>query len=207
MNLKEFIKKLNSLDAKDLDLSKLKNYNISRFKDDLAAKPNLLIKIILGILTVFAVLYAFTNYQAVSMQVRVKETEVQARLDMIQQRDSAEAAYKDFLSKFPEVIPVNQFIGKISDFAEEAHVNIVSFSPVKSKEGEYTTHYVINLDVEAQTYQDLVNFLHIVESSPYTLRLNKWTGRPMGGNRGYHGEKDIPVGALIEIESVQLNDA
>lgn len=210
MDLRKAIEKLNTLDAKDLkglDLSKFKDYNFARFKDDMASKPNLIIKCILGILTFFAVVYAFSHYQAISGQVRIKETEIQSRLDMIQERDKAESTYKIFLSKFPEAIPVNQLIGKISDFAEEAHVNIVSFSPVKTSDGEHTTHYLINLDVEAKTYQDLVDFLHVVENAPYTLRINKWTGRAMRGSGAYHGEKDIPVGAFIEIESVQLKDA
>jgi len=209
MDLRKAIEKLNNLDAKDLkkiDLSKFKDYNFGRFKEDLASKPNLLIKGVLILITIACFIYSISRYVAESSAVHVKEAEIQQRLDMIQEKNAAELNFKTYLSKYPTVIPTNQLIGKISEFAEQAHVNIISFSPVKVSESDYITQYVINLDIEAKTYQDMVDFVNIIENAPYTLRINKWTGRARSASIKNTGQKDVPLDAFIEIGSIQLND-
>ena len=210
MDLKKAIEKLNNLDAKDLknlDFSKLKDYNFHRLKDDLASKPNLLINMGLIVATIFCVIIAASNYISTSQGVHVKEVEIASRLDMIQQKTAAEQTLKTYLSTYPTAIPTNQLIGKISEFAEEAHVNIISFSPVKLSESVFITQYTINLDIQGKTYQNIVDFVHIIETSPYTLRINKWTGRSRGTvGGGFHGETEVPLDVYMEIGSVQLND-
>jgi len=210
MDIKKALEKLNSIDAKDLkklDLSRLKELNIDLIKEELATKPKILFNTIFTIATILAILYSVGSYKNKTSQINAEIVSLNKKLEMIQMTSATETKYKDFLAKLPRVIPNNQLIGKISEFAEKAKINVISFSPLKTNESEFVNQYIVNLNIKAETYQDLLNFINIIENSNYTLKVNKCTVRTNASYmRDYKGQEEVPLDAYIEIGSIQLKD-
>lgn len=210
MDIKKAFEKLNSIDAKDLkklDLSKLKDLNIDRIKEELATKPKILFNTIFAIVAVGSILYSVGYYKTQVSQIQSEITSLNQKLEMINLTASTETKYKDFLANLPKVIPNNQLIGKISEFAEKTNINVITYSPLKTDQAEFVNQYVVNLSIKADTYQDLINFINIIENSNFTLKVRKVGLRANAAYmREYQGEEEIPLDAYIEIGSIQLNN-
>lgn len=210
MDIKKALEKLNSIDAKDLkklDLAKLKEFNLDRIKEELATKPKILFNAIFSLAAIGTMIYSFGYYKNEASQIQAEIVSLNQKLEMIRLTSTTEARYNEFFAKLPKVIPNNQLIGKISEFAEKAQVNVISFSPLKTNESEFVNQYIVNLNIKADTYQDLVNFINIIENSNFTLKVNKCTIRTNSAYmREYRGEGEVPLDAYIEIGSIQLKN-
>ena len=210
MDIKKAIEKLNSIDAKDLkkiDFSKLKEINLDRIREELTTKPKILINSIFILAAVIVSMYSLNYYLRESGVIAQEIVSLNQKLEIISAKKTVDVQYAKFLSELPEIIPNNQLIGKISDFAEKTKINIISFSPVRSIESEYVNQYIVNLSIKAAAFQDLVNFLNTIENSKYTLKVNKCSARVNPQYiRDYQGEEEVPIDAVIEISSIKLNN-
>ncbi|HLF18502.1 MAG TPA: type 4a pilus biogenesis protein PilO [Candidatus Omnitrophota bacterium] len=212
MDIRKAIEKLNSIDAKDfknIDFSKLKEFDLARIKEELVTKPKLLINTIFIFTAIATAIHSLSGYQLEGRTTKTEVTEMKQRLNILEQNSALQAEYNQFLADFPESIPNNQMIGKISEFAEASHVNIISFSPTQPsqpQETEYTLEYVISLNVSVQSYQDLVDFVHALETSNYVLRIDKWNIHPQRTIESKKGKGEVPLDVHMEIISIHLKD-
>jgi len=77
MDIKKALEKLQSIDAKDLkkiNLSKLKEFDIERFKEELYTKPKILISSILIFSTIIFVFYCLASYRKLSTEIQKEIT-------------------------------------------------------------------------------------------------------------------------------------
>src|SRR3989338_7759696 len=118
--------------------------------------------------------------------------------------------YDAFMRDFPQSILTDQLISKLSEFAANRRVQIISFSPEKERGDEYIKVAKVRIDVITDHYKDLVLFMKDIEDAPYTMRVEKWAGKmkeeiPLKREKGSAWVKEI-VGASIEIGSIELKD-
>lgn len=209
------LKDLNNIDIKDLQ-----NIDWGAAKDRLQSRPELLINILLTIVTVFVLSSTFKKFIHKSKISKNEQVLLQEKLNAFDKLSAIQKKYRDFRNNVPEVIGDDQLIETLSKFASRHNVQIVSFSPAKKKSNKLISLTSVEVNIASEDYESIILFVNAIESSPYSMRIQKWSGSSVSQvgdsrsrsqrfsrqNTGDEPEKKY-IQATIQIESVELINA
>ena len=170
MGIKETIIKLQSIDAKDL-----KNIDFGQVKNNIKSKPDILLIIVLITASLSATIYMYTDYKKKTKEFEEKKITYDDQLNAAKQNEIIKAKYDKFLNEFPDKIIIDQMIEKLSTYAFNYNINIISFSPATKIEDEYSKTESININVNAEDYEELIGFIDEIENAPYAIRIETWS--------------------------------
>lgn len=205
IDIQEIVERL-----KAIDLKELRNIDASQIKDVLRRRPDVIINTVLIVVALAATLNAVKGYGRKSQTLDWEIKKMKERVDALGESKRLQKEYDAFMRDFPQSILTDQLISKLSEFAANRRVQIISFSPEKERGDEYIKVAKVRIDVITDHYRDLVLFMKDIEDAPYTMRVEKWAGKmkeeiPLKRGKGSAGVKEI-VGASIEIGSIELKD-
>jgi len=211
MDIKAIIEKLQNIDVKDLkDLKNLKNIDVSQIKEKLQSRPDLLINLVLIITTLFAVFYTYKKNTTEAKMLKAEVGQLEQRMVVVEQGDRSQEEYDNFLTSFPESLPSDQIINKLSEFAGIHNIQILSFSPANAREENFTEQTTVQLNISSESYVDIVRFIKAIEDSPFSIRVDKFTSTTRSNPRQTRQQVDISqatiIEAKIEIASITLKE-
>lgn len=172
MNFKEAIDKLQSVDVKDL-----KSIDLAQIQENIKSKPDILIIIALIVISLSATMYFYMNFTKKTKEIGEKSVKYKEQLESAEQNKTLKERYDKFMAEFPKKIVVDELIDQISVFAINHNIKIISFSPSQESADEYTKIDRININISAENYSDLINFMKNIEQTPYAIRVETWQGK------------------------------
>lgn len=213
MSVKEVIGKLQRVDVNDL-----KNIDIQQVQDSIRGKPDTIVIVLLLVGTIAGCAYLFTDYQKSEQALSEEVIKYNEQLAAAEQNKVYTQKFDKFLKEFPEKIVTDDLTDKVSSYAIDRNVNIISFSPANRQETDYTSIETININVVAKEYHQLIAFIEDIENAPFAIRIEAWTARlnKTSQNRGNvgrrrHTDKNIDsdqnsIAATIEIAAISLKE-
>lgn len=213
MSVKDVIGKLQSVDVKDL-----RNLDIQQVQDSIRGKPDTIVIVLLLVGTIAGCAYLFTDYQKSEKSLSEEVIKFNEQLAAAEQNKVFTQKFDKFLKEFPEKIVTDDLTDKVSSYAIDRNVNIISFSPANKLETEYTFVETININVVAKEYHQLIAFIEDIEKAPYAVRIETWTARldktsqnRRNEGRRRHASTDVgdgqnAIAATIEIAAISLKE-
>lgn len=207
MNLQELTKKLNNIDISDLQ-----KINYKKLLNDLQKRPDVIIIIVAILITLYVSPKLYMNRRK-ELGTLIQETATLKKKDKaIDAYNAAQTELKEFIDNIPEDIGETAFMNQMTDFAESRHVQIKSFSPAKRRSEPLYALTSIVLDVSAQNYKDIWLFIHDIEKSPYSIRIDNWKGTRGGGSQANRGRRQATsttstehqINVKLEIASIRF---
>ena len=170
MNLSD----LKNLDLKDIDL---KNIDFQNLIEELKARQHLIIR---GILILGAILggyFAYSNRQAETLKLQKEIPLLEEKTKVIEDYKKSETKKKNFLEDFPSDLEEDELKDFVTDLAAKYHMSIKSFSSIETSSDTYFDQLHLQLNFTAVDFIELVLFIHEIEASGYTLRIDSWHGQ------------------------------
>lgn len=214
MGVKDVIDRLQSVDVKDL-----RNIDVQQVQENLRGKPDTIIIVLLILAALGGSGYLYMQFQTSSAELDGEVTKYNEQLEAAEQNKVLTQKFDKFMKEFPERIVTDDLTDKISGFAIDRNVHIMSFSPAKQQQTEYEVIETVNINVVAKEYHQLIAFMQDIEKAPYAIRIETWTARlDRRGNRGAtrgrrtrhdaveDSDEQPSIAATIEIATVTLKE-
>ena len=197
-------------DLSQIDIKDLKNINLNQLRDNIQKRPEVLINILLIVAALFVIIYMFTAQQNKLKRLKNAVALMKEKLEVVKSLETAQQANGEFIKAFPQTIPSDRLVDKISDFAEAHNVQVVSFLPAKQKSNDILEYTTVTLTVSSSEYQDIVLFIKDIEESPYAWKVERWKGglqqRTSGKRRDLQAVETSEniIMAQIDIGSIKI---
>ncbi len=165
---------MNLNDLKNFDV---KNINVEFLKENFVRKPENAVKALLILVSFLFMFNIFSAKQKEARELKTKITEMEDKMESINNYQKDLKELNHYIESLSAGIPDYEIIDKLSDFAEKRNIHILSFSPAKSENEKFYRRTMIDLNISAGSYKDLALFIYDIESSPFNLRVDQWTGQ------------------------------
>ncbi len=201
--IKNWVASLRSFNIKDLQ-----NIDAQQLGDMLRQRIDIALNITLVLVTVVATVLIVNGSGKRSEMLTWEIKQFEDRGAAVKESERLKGEYSAFLKSFPGSIVTDQLINKLSEFAADRQVQILSFSPVKEKSDNYIKVAGVQINIASSDYKNIVLFMKDVEDAPYALQVGQWSAK-MKEQRSSEGaaesRKQI-VEANMEIGAISLKD-
>ncbi len=201
-----------------LELKDLRKIDLAGLKNSLLSRPDIFINFLWIALTIFAIIFISHNYREDQSRLKDRIDKLEQKLTVLRKYQDIKKEYDAFLSQFPKMIPGDEVIDKISDFAVKRHIQILSFSPAEKQKSTFFEITNIVINIASSQYEDIVRFIHDIEEAALAMRIKRWSGRMRGQESNHlkdqrlHNQplelttpEDV-IETSIEIQSINLKD-
>src|SRR2546430_488354 len=117
----------------DLTKIDIKNIDIGRILKTLRARKDILVNVVVVFATIFVMVQIYSNKHSENQALEIKLDAQKKKSAPIADYNKAQKDLNAFLDALPKGIPEYSIIDKLSDFAEKHNIQILSFSPAKSR--------------------------------------------------------------------------
>ena len=196
------------MNLSDLNNIQLKDINVQQVTDNLKSRKDLTAYLVMVGLTLFVMFRIFDAKQNEGRMLKNQIKEMEKKNEVIAEHERMSKELNTFLSGLPAGLSGDNIVDTLTGFAEKHKVQILSFSPARSKTTKLYQHTSVNINVSSPTYKDMVLFVHDIESSPYNFRLENWLGYLGPGGRNSYGnaedDADLPISSQMEIGAINF---
>lgn len=201
--IKNIVNALRNINIKDLQ-----NIDARELGDMLRQRIDIILTVVPVVVTIIVMANMFKGYAKKSQTLAWEIGQMQERVEVIRESERLKKNYSVFLENFPESILTDQLINKLSEFAADRKVQILSFSPVKEKSDDYIKVAGVQINVTSDSYKNIVLFMRDIEAAPYALRVEQWSAKMKEQtiNAGTGEFKKQTVEAGMEIDSIKLKN-
>ncbi len=201
---------------KKLMVNDLKNLNLAKIKEIVSQRLDIFINILLIGLTLFGTIYLYSTRVREGRRLQTEVRQMTEKLAAAQEYEVVKKEYEDFIKAFPQAIPSDQLINRLSQVAVSHSVQILAFSPEERKSNDFFEQTSVSLNIASDNYDNMVSFIKEVESSPTSIFVQKWSGKvrekPVERRRDRRVEEpkvlesneDVIIEANMEISSIRL---
>lgn len=158
-------------------MKNLKEFNLAKLKESFKARPDIFINILLIALTLFATIYLYSHHASRKSRLEDQVKASEEKKVLAEDYKKTEKEYQEFVKAFPRAITSDQLITRLSDFAVAHNVQILAFSPAEKKSGDFFEQITIKINIASDNYDNILLFLKDIESSAYSIFIQKWSGR------------------------------
>jgi len=190
----DFIKKL-----KDVNIDDLKNIDFFAVKDKLFQRPDVLIIIGAILITLIGTFHLYNSSKTNVALLEEEAIALEKKLEAIEKLKKIEANYNKLIKDFPKSASEQEFMNILSKLAFDNNIEIKSFSPAKKQTFSLADITRVNLHLISNSYQDMVRFIESTENSPYSIRIEQWSGK-MEGSDSSSGI----IASNIKINSIEI---
>lgn len=199
-----------------IEAKNLKEFNVAKLKENFAKRPDIFINILLIALTLFATIYLYSYSFNRRSGLEREVQEMEGKLSVVEDYKRVETEYQAFVKAFPQAIQSDQLIARLSDFAVARNVQILAFSPAEKRSGDFFDQISVNINIASDNYENILAFLKDVESSSYSIFIQKWNGkvrekttakkreRRSGNPPSLEQRENAIIEAAVEISSIGL---
>lgn len=171
------------------------------------------IAICLG-LVIVSIIGAITLYNSSTAQVKKNKVQIinkEGLLIAMNEQKEISGKMDEFKNTFPKPLNTDQLIDQISTLAVDNGIQIETFSPAQEQSDTYKKVVSLDITVSSPNYESLIIFAKGIESLPYSIRIDEWSGRMAApirqSSRSSFQDKNIQddeISAKIKISSVEL---
>ena len=133
-----------------------------------------------GVVLVVALIAALALWKNYSSKLTDYQSEIQQthqKIDIIAAHDQSLKELNKFTSFLAKPLSQEMLIHQLTDYAAQNQVDILNITPKETRSENFYTISVVQLNVTAGSFKNLLLFLRAVETSPYTLRVESWSAR------------------------------
>jgi len=170
------IKDLRLADISRLDIQDIQKLDYQGFLKDLSKRPDMAISILAPILAIFIRFNMFSKSQTGRKSLTADLIKMDEKIKIVDEYTNAQKELEQFFTTLPPKIAENEFVDKLTDFAVKRDVQIESFSPAKNQSDPIYDATTISLNVNTKTYENMWLFIHDIENSGFSIRINSWAG-------------------------------
>ena len=190
---------------RNITIEDLKKINVDQIKAYAKAKPDILIKIVLIVIALFATIYIYKSYREKLTAITEETERLNNKLKIADTQKIVQKNYDEFMGQFPKVIEKEKLIDKLSEYARENNIQVSSFSPIKETEAEHTKTQALKINITSDNYKDLILFIKSIETAPFSIRVDRWAGQMSPTSKAESGAKSATtVEAEVEISSIKI---
>lgn len=162
---------------KKLMAKDFKDFNVVKIKETVLQRPDIFINILLIGLTLFGTIYLYSIRVREGLRLQTEVQKMEERLAAVQEYEAVEKEYKEFVQAFPQALPSDQLINKLSQVAVSNSVQILAFSPAEKKSSDFFEQTSVSLNIVSDNYDNMVRFIKEVESSSFSIFVQEWSGK------------------------------
>ena len=122
---------------KKLTVKDLKSFNLAQVKEIVSKRPDIFINILLIGLTLFGTIYLYSHRTRESQRLQSEVQQMTEKLAAVQEYEAVGKEYEEFIKAFPQPIPGDQLINKLSQVAVSHNIQILAFSPAEKKKSDF----------------------------------------------------------------------
>mgnify|MGYP001565953848 CR=1 FL=1 len=193
---------------RNINISDLQNIDAQQIVDMLRQRVDIVLNITLVLVTMAASISIVKGSGKRSEMLAWEIKQMEERVEAVKESERLKGEYSALLGNFPKPILTDQLIDKLSEFAADRQVRILSFSPVKEKSDNYIKVAGVQINVSSDSYKNIVLFMKDVEDAPYALQVGQWSAK-MKEQRIMEGAEEFrkqTVEANIQIGAIQFKD-
>ncbi len=193
---------------RNFNIRDLQNIDARQLGDMLRQRLDIVLNIVLILVTIVITIGLVGSYGKRSQTLTWEIKQLEDRTAAVKESERLKGEYSKFLGSFPKFIVTDQLINKLSEFAANRRVQILSFSPMKEKSDDYIKVSGVQLNISAENYKNIVLFMKDVEDASYALRVGQWSAkmREQTVQGGGEGLRKQTVEANMEIGAIRLRD-
>jgi hypothetical protein len=99
------------------------------------------------------------------------------KIALVDSFNKSKDAVDNFKKSVPKPLSGDELINQIEEYATHNHINVID---VASKDPQNFDNYIstgMNMTVKVKDFKDLVSFFNMVETSPYSLKVEVWSAK------------------------------
>ncbi len=174
---------MNFMDLKNINID-LKSIDLASFKRILTQRQDIAANLALVLFSFFLMFRIYSDRQHEAVVLKTRVADLEQKIEAISQHEKAAQELDGFVKALPEGIAPSNIIDKLNDFAEKRKVRIESFLPAGSQSQALYEKSSVLLNISADSYQDLWLFVYDIETSPYNLRVDRFSGSSQSIRQG-----------------------
>lgn len=201
--IKDWVASLRNINIKDLQ-----NIDAQQLGDMLRQRVDIVLNITLVLVTMAATVLIVKGSGKRSEMLTWEIKQLEERGEAVKESERLKGEYSAFLKSFPEPILTDQLINKLSEFAADRQIQILSFSPVKEKSDNYIKVAGVRINVSSDSYKNIVLFMKDVGDAHYALQVGQWSAK-MKEQMVKEGTEEFrkqTVEANMQISAIQFKD-
>lgn len=185
------------------DLQNLKNLNYEEIAQTVLQKKELLSQVVVGTVSLLLLIVFVKGYFDRRQKYQEEIDQLNAKIEVIQIHDEGVSKIKSFLAAQPKALDDDHFSSLLAEYASQAQVSIVSFSPEGKQVEDMKDVLSGKVSVRAQTYKDFLSFLKLIESSPSALKVDSCNVSP---KRQTGSNTNLGIEAQMQVSSVTIKN-
>ena len=194
-----------------VDINILKNINSEQIVEFFKNRIDISVNILLIAVMIYVTIYIYTGNKKKLVDLQQQVAQTSEKLSVTQDIEAMQNKHDSFIQRFPKPIESDQISSKLSAFAADHNVQILSFSPAETKSDEYIELTRVNMRIASDNYDEIVSFVQSIENSSLALNVESWSGAlndPQGGysqrRKSQETGSENLITADIKIGSIQL---
>lgn len=193
---------------RNININDLQNIDARQLSDMLRQRIDIVLNITLVLVTMVATVLIVKGSGKRSEMLTWEIKQLEERGEAVKESERLKGEYAAFLKSFPEPILTDQLVNKLSEFAADRQVQILSLSPVKEKSDSYIKVAGVQINVSSDNYKNIVLFMKDVEEAPYALQVARWSAemKEQRIREGAEESRKQTVEANIQIGAIQFKD-
>lgn len=141
----------------------------------------LVIIVLLAFFVGGVVLWGGFSAKLVSYQNQIQQKK--QKYNLIEEYNKVKKQFDEYAATLPKPRTSDSLINQISDYAAQNHAEI-DFNPQGTKKIDFYQSTAIHLNVKVKDFRDLVSFMQMLETSPYSFKIENLTGTMEASENG-----------------------
>ncbi|MBF0531800.1 MAG: type 4a pilus biogenesis protein PilO [Candidatus Omnitrophica bacterium] len=199
---------MNFDDLKNFDWQSLQKISPEEVVFFLQSKLTLFINTGMILVTLIVLGALWNNARAQQAALLRQLIALKQKTETVAAGKAAAKEYADFFAQLPKPIESDELRDVLSQLAVERHIQILEFTPLGNKENESINLLQVRMNLVSDTYRDMVAYIRAIETLPFAVRVDKWSGRTKDAR--FQGEvnslAEVPIQATVEIGLVVLKN-
>ena len=154
--------------------------------------------------------FIYSSYKSKAKSLTTKITALEKKVEAKKSKETILNDMHAIATKFPKIIGRDELINQVSAMAFQEEVKIIRITPGISEENDYLKTFKFNIQVTAEDFERLINFVRSMENSPYAIRVQRISSS-MQGNKRRRASREDPEAEMIQMEidiiSMELKNA
>ena len=193
---------------RNVNIRDLQNIDARQIGEMLRRRVDIILNVVLVLVTIVVTTGIAKGHGKRSGILTWEIKQLEERGAAVKGSERLKGEYSAFLESFPGPILTDQLINKLSEFAADRQVRILSFSPVKEKSDNYIKVAGVQINIASSDYKNIVLFMKDVEDAPHALQVGQWSAKMKEQriNEGAEEFRKQTVEVNMQISAIQLND-
>ena len=178
----------------------LKQIDLNKILGKLLDQKTLFAILLVVLAALAAALMLFKDYSVRVNHLQQQNKQVSHKVDVIKDHDTSAQKLNAFSSSLPKSLTGEMFINQLSDYAAQNQVEILNITPGATKKEDFYNVTSVHLNATANSFKNMLLFLKTIETSPYALRVDSWSGQLQESNNSSSVNCEMDI-ASIEVKT------